>query len=299
MKRFGFAQFRFVVAGVLLIAAGLKAYQLATVPLPPVVQGSVFTPLLELLNDRYFQMAVVIGEILFALVLVAGIYLQYSWLLSILSFSVFTLVSLMKALSGETSCGCFGTVTVNPWITAAFDAVIVGLLVIFRERLDWTFPPLDRKKVLAVLVAWLVLAGPALFFMLSLQQRQAVLGTEYITADGKKVISLAPRMWIDKEFPLVSRFVEPEGSDILLTGTWHVVLISPNCSDCEQMMNRLEERMPENVVLVVVPSRRSEKVPPTPFPKFVLDRQNGWYAVTPVVVKLVDGICVEICRQIP
>lgn len=53
--RFGFAQFRFVVAAILLLAAGLKAHQLATVPLPPVVQGSVFTSLLELLNDRFFR----------------------------------------------------------------------------------------------------------------------------------------------------------------------------------------------------------------------------------------------------
>jgi len=60
MKGLGFARFRFVPAAVLLIAAGLKAYQLSTAPLPPVVQGSVFTPLLELLNDRYFQMAVVV-----------------------------------------------------------------------------------------------------------------------------------------------------------------------------------------------------------------------------------------------
>jgi hypothetical protein len=80
MKHLGFAQFRFVVAGILLLAAGLKAYQLATVPLPPVVQGSVFTPLLELLNDCYFQMVVVVGEILFALVLVAGLCRAWTWL---------------------------------------------------------------------------------------------------------------------------------------------------------------------------------------------------------------------------
>ena len=73
MKRANFAQFRFGVAAILLLAAGLKAYQLATAPLPPVVQASMFTPLLELLNDRYFQMAVVVGEILFALVLIANL----------------------------------------------------------------------------------------------------------------------------------------------------------------------------------------------------------------------------------
>ena len=206
-KRFCFAQFRFVVAGILFLATGLKAYQLATAPLPPVVQGSVFTPLLELLNDRYFLMATVVGEILFALILITGIWLQYTWLLSLLGFSVFTLVSMMKGWGGESSCGCFGTVTVNPWLTATFDAAIVGLLIMFRERFDWTVPALDRKKVLAVLIAWLVLAGLAFLGMFSLKQRHATLGTEFTRHGGRKMILLEPEKWIGKEFPLVSRFI--------------------------------------------------------------------------------------------
>jgi len=301
-KRFGFTQFRFVVAAILLLAAGLKAYQLATAPLPPVVQGSVFTPMLELLNDRYFQMAVVVGEILFALILIAGLWLQYTWLLSLLGFSVFTLVSLMKGLSGETSCGCFGTVTVNPWITMVFDMVIVACLVVFRERLDWSFPPLDRKKVLAVLVAWLVLAGPALLFMLSLKsQPHATLGTQFTAPDGRVMILLEPEKWIGKEFPLISRFVEPEGSEVLLTGTWQVLLVQPDCSECHQKMTELESHTPrpENVAIVVIPSRSGDKILQTSFPTFVLDRKNDWFVTTPVVVKLVDGICVEIGEGIP
>jgi len=292
-----------VVAAILLLAAGLKAYQLATAPLPPVVQGSMFTPLLELLNDRYFQMLVVVGEILFALVLIAGIWLQWTWLLSLLGFSVFTLVSLMKGLSGETSCGCFGMVTVNPWITMVFDLVIVACLAVFRERFDWTrlnlaLSSLDRKKVLAVLVAWLVLAGPAFFFMLSLkQQPHATLGTEFTGPDGRSMILLEPETWIDKEFPLISRFVESEGAEVLLTGTWSVLLVQPDCSDCAQMLEELDAKKPENVAIVVIPSGSGKKVLQTPFSTFVLDMKNGWFVTTPVVVRLVDGVCVEIGKE--
>lgn len=296
--RFGFAQFRFVIAAILLFAAGLKAYQLATAPLPPVVHGSVFTPLLELLNDRYFLMATVVGEILFALVLIAGVWLQWTWLLSLLGFSTFTLVSLVKSVSGEVSCGCFGAVTVNPWITAAFDAIMVGLLVMVRERLGWSFPPLERKKVLAVLVAWIVLGGLALFFMLSLKsQPHAMLGTEFTTPDGRKMISLEPETWIGKEFPLISRFIRPEGSEILQTGTWNVLLVQSDCSDCREIMKDLEEKKPDNVAIVVIPSRSSEKALHTSFPTFELDRQNGWFVETPCVVKLSDGICIEIGKE--
>ena len=300
LRRFGFAQFRFVIAAILLLAAGLKAYQLATAPLPLVVQGSVFTPLLELLNDRYFLMAVVVGEILFALVLIAGIWRQWTRLLSLLGFAAFTFVSMMKGLSGETSCGCFGTVTVNPWIAMGLDLVIVACLAIFRERLDWTqfnlaLSPLDRKKVLAVLVAWLVLAGLALFFMLSLkQQPHATLGTEFTGPDGRAMILLEPEMWIGKDFPLVSRFVEPEGSEILQQGTWHVLLVQPDCTDCAQMMAELEERKLDNVVIVVIPSGSGEKVLQTSFPTFVLDRAHDWFVTTPCVIKLSEGRCIKI-----
>jgi hypothetical protein len=294
MKHFGFTQFPFVVAGLLFLAAGLKEWQLATTPLPPVVQDSFFTPLLELFNNRYLLMAVVVGEILFALVLIAGIWKQWTWLLSLLAFIAFTLVSLMKGLSGESSCGCFGTVTVNPWITTCFDLIIVALLAVFRERLEWTFPPLDWKRVAAVLVIWFVLAGSALFAMLSLnEQPQTILGTEFAGLDGKKMILLEPKDWMGKEFPLFSRFIEPNDSEMLRHGEWTVLLIHTDCPDCRQMMADLEKQKAENVAVVVVPSQPNERIPNTDFPVFVLDDQNEWFAETPCTVKLSEGICTE------
>jgi len=292
-KWFGFAQFRFVVAAILLLAAGLKAHQLATAPLPPVVQGSIFTPLFELLNNRYFLMTVVLGEILFALVLIAGIWRQWMWLLSLLGFTAFMLVSLMKGLSGESSCGCFGTVTVNPWITAGFDFVIVILLTVFCERIDWTFSLPDRKKLVAVLVVWLILAVPALFAMLSLkQQPHATLGTEFTGSDGKKMILLEPETWIGKEFPLISRFVQPNDSKILKQGTWNVLLAQSDCPKCQEMKADLEARNINGIAIVLIPSRVDESRIKSPFPLFMLDSQNDWFVTTPYVVKLVDGVCV-------
>jgi len=298
MKHFGFTHFRFVIAAVLLLAAGLKAWQLATAPLPPVVQGTIFTPLLELLNDRHFQMLVVVGEILFALILIADLWRSWMWLLSLLGFTAFTLISVIKGLSGETSCGCFGTVTVNPWITAAFDAAIVGLLLVFRERIGWTLPVLDKKKVLVVLLIWLALAAPAMYWMLSLkQQPHATLGTEFVRPDAKRMIHLEPEKWIGKEFPLIARFAEPEGSEILRQGTWNVVLVQPNCPDCITKMAELERTKPENVAIVVIPSGSGKKVLQTSFPTFVLDRQNDWFAETPRVIKLSEGICIAVETQ--
>jgi len=292
---FGFAQLRFIIAAILLVAAGLKAHQLASAPLPPVVQGSVFTPILELLSDRTFQMAVVVGEILFALVLIFGLAKSLMWLLTLLAFSAFALISVMKWIAGESSCGCFGVVTVAPWKTAAFDAAIVGLLLVFRERIDWSFPALDKRKVLAVLVVWLALAVPATYWMLSLkQQPHATLGTEFIGADGRIMILLEPETWIGKEFPLISRFAEPEGAEILLRGTWDVLLVQPGCPECVTKIAELEMGQRESVAIVVIPSGGTEKVLQSSFPTFVFDRNNGWFVETPRVVRLAEGICVAV-----
>jgi len=43
-NHFGFTQFRFVVAGILLLAAGLKAYQLATAPLARGARQCFYAP---------------------------------------------------------------------------------------------------------------------------------------------------------------------------------------------------------------------------------------------------------------
>jgi len=187
-----------------------------------------------------------------------------------------------------------------------FDLVIVVCLAAFRERFDWTrlhwaLSPLDRKKVLAVLVAWLVLGGLALFFMLSLkQQPHATLGTEFTGPDGRIMILLEPETWIGKEFPLISRFVEPAGAEVLLQGTWQVLLVQPDCSECRQKMAELESRTqrPENVAIVVIPARSGDKMLQTSFPTFMLDRKNGWFVTTPVVVKLSEGICVAVGERI-
>ncbi|MDR2755025.1 MAG: hypothetical protein LBC20_04905, partial [Planctomycetaceae bacterium] len=185
-NRFGFGQLRFVIVAVLFLAAGLKVHQLATIPLLPPIQGSVFTPLLEFLNQRSLLILVTEVEILFALLLCSGIWRSWTWLGSLLCFSAFSLVSAMKGLSGEGSCGCFGIVTVNPRITTAIDVIFVALLIIFREHSNFSFNfcVKEKRKLIFVLIFWFVLGIPSLFAMLSLKQVHVSLGTEMTVANG-------------------------------------------------------------------------------------------------------------------
>ena len=45
-------------------------------------------------------------------------------------FLVFAAASLMSALEGQASCGCFGQVKINPWWTFAFDVAMAAALLL-------------------------------------------------------------------------------------------------------------------------------------------------------------------------
>ena len=171
------------------------------------------------------------------------------------------------------------------------------LLAVFRESKSGAAlaPRLNNEKILAVLLVWFVLVVPALFAMLSLKQSpHAMLGTEFTGSNGKKMILLEPEKWVGKEFPLLSHFAESEGSEVLQHGTWNVLLIHTDCPKCREMMAELDAQKAENVAIVVVPSQPNERVSGTAFPVFVLDGQNGWFAETPCVVKLSEGMCMTV-----
>jgi len=296
--RFGFVHLRFVVALILLLAAGLKAHQLATAPLPPVVQGSIFTPLLELLNNRYLLMAVVLGEILFALVLIAGIWRSWMWLLSLLGFTIFMFISLIKGLSGESSCHCFGAVSTNPWITTGLDFVIVIFLTLFRERVDWTFALPDCKKLVTVLVVWLAIAVPVLFAMLSLkQQSHATLGTEFTGADGKVTIMLEPEMWVDKRFPLWDH-VDDQARSMLEKGKWNIVIARTQCEDCKRLIEKLGTQTTVPLAILYLDDGTTDIGYSEPQDRAAvkgsLKIEPHWVILTPYLVQCQDGICLSV-----
>jgi len=295
IPRFGFAQFRFVIATILLLAAGLKAYQLATAPLPPTAQGSFFTPLLELLSGRYLLMAVVVGELLFALILIVDLCRAWAWLFSLLGFSVFVLISMVKGIAGESDCQCWGTFAVNPYITMSFDLVVVALLVVFRERITWAFPSVDRKKLVAVLIAWLVLVGPVLFAMLSLkQQPHATLGTEFVSVDGRVTVMLEPTMWGGKRFPLWD-YVDDESRAMLEKGEWNIVIGRKQCEECKQLVEKLETQTAIPIAVLEIDDGTTDVgYSESQVVKGHLKIEPHWVFLTPYLIQCRDGVCVSV-----
>jgi hypothetical protein len=296
--KFNFTLFRFVVAFIFLVAAGLKAYQLATVPLPPVIRGSLFTPLLEFLNNRYFLMVVITGEILFGLILIAGVCRQWMWLFSIFIFSIFTFVSFLKGLSGEGSCNCFGNITVNPWLTTIFDSMMVFLLGIFRERLTFRIIISGREtqKLVAVLIVWIILTIPIFFAMLSFKQQSHVtLGTEFVGVDGTITMMLEPEKWIGKEFPLWD-YVD-EKSTSIKKGNWIIVIGRKQCEECQRIIEKLITKNSTSLALLELEDGSTDTDNQLPLYSFVSVRGTlkidpNWIILTPCLIQCQDGICV-------
>lgn len=107
------------VAGALLLAAAvLKAHQLLTGP----ALGAYWW------DARPWQALAISGEVLLAGWMWSGLVPSITRRLGASIFGIFGAIALVKAMGGEASCGCFGRVAVNPWVTLALD---VGLCVAF------------------------------------------------------------------------------------------------------------------------------------------------------------------------
>jgi hypothetical protein len=138
-----------VVGVVLLAAAALKGYEVATEEL--LEEG--------LLTSRWFLMLVVEWEVLFALWLLGGFYRFYpraTRTVAVLYFLVLFEVSLASVAEGRPSCACFGKALVSPWVTGLFNLVVL-LLVVAAPMPDAAEHPRGKFP-------WLVLGGVASVF---------------------------------------------------------------------------------------------------------------------------------------
>jgi hypothetical protein len=98
--------------------------------------------------------------------LVSGLFRKAAWLAGLVCYLGFIGVTLTKAITGAESCGCFGQIHVNPWITlAAIDVPLFLLLAIFRPKGTKLLPPpwpnLFYLLLIAVPTIGVMVASPA------------------------------------------------------------------------------------------------------------------------------------------
>jgi hypothetical protein len=280
---------RLIVATIILTAAVLKAHQLATTP--SLGDG--------LLHARWFNIFVVEFELFFGVWLILGMLPKLTWFATVGCFSVFTLVSFYEAILGEKSCGCFGNVTVNPWVTTIFDISVVSVLMCLRPITLFSFQEnfwgvLTGKRFLAIVLFWIVLSFPIIWFCSSF--KVTTVGSVGELIDGSNNVILEPAQWIGLKFPLLS-FLDNDAVVTQLTaGKKNVVLFRFDCGECIKLIKRISNK--DKYVFITIPSKKGNVEMFSSLEYLVLPDKYEWWVETPVVFILENGIVKKVSKDI-
>jgi Methylamine utilisation protein MauE len=205
----------------LLTAAALKGHQLLTVP---VVRSNLWSWRPFLIFQAEFELAL-------GMWLLSGVLKRLAWIVATACFGLFCCVTFFKGITGAESCGCFGNVHVDPWITLlAIDLPATMALTIFRPK---RIPVSCRVK-------------PRDLIRLSLaESRTKNLAMSVILIWTLSTIYLVNENPADGNLGVVGEvtprldYVRAEQS--LETGYCLVGYVSRTCQDCVRVINELNE----------------------------------------------------------
>lgn len=179
-------------------------------------------------DDRALAVSIAGLEIVFSLWLLVGLFPRPTRWLTVVCFGSFLCFAVASAMAGETSCGCFGSLAVNPWYTAAFDLIAVIALVVggsetlsvpTRHSIGFRFTAFTS---LVFVVGGAVLWAAHHFAPVSLDEEGEI-------AEGANVLALDPVKWTGRQLPLM-RHIDIGGQ--LRQGRWIVVLYRRGCPAC-------------------------------------------------------------------
>ncbi len=276
---------RLGIALVLLVAAFMKAHQLATTP--SLGEG--------LLHARWFNIAVIVFELFFGVWLIYGFHRKITWVASVLLFSLFASVSAFRFFSGEKSCGCFGTVEIPPLGTATFDAAVVALLFLFRPVSERNEQP-SVSNLASFAFSWLVLSVPVVGVLL-FSNFARVDASGAVVGHGRIVV-LEPEQWIGKPCPILRHFVTSQN---ISQGKYRILLFRDQCEKCHAVLSDWRNLPPsegwETVLINVSASAPPETLEiPNDWSTGELSRRYTWAVATPVILH-VDGGVVQFVKK--
>ena len=129
-----------------------------------------------------------------------------------------------KIIIGESDCGCFGQVTVSPWLTFFIDLTLACSI---SCRLRETTRDRQLRIGLAVAAASFVAVAVILPTMAVSDGNPAGL----VVGPTAAVIT-APERWVGARLPLLPHI---DLGAKLASGAWTVVVVRPGCGECEEV----------------------------------------------------------------
>ncbi len=173
-------------------------------------------------QSREFYIIQVVLELGLAIWLICGIFRKFAWLIATIGFAGFSCITLYKALGGFESCGCFGTVKVNPWITLlAVDLPILILLLIFRPRAEKFFDWPRLEHLIACAVPTFMLLGFVGYVTTHYEPASSTQEYEVVDAQG----------WIGKPLPMLE-YIDLNSDADLNSGICVILFYHFDCPNC-------------------------------------------------------------------
>jgi hypothetical protein len=198
-----------------------------------------------------YSVSIAIGELVLSFLLFTLLFRKESLLVAVVLFSIFTVLSVWKSLTGVAECGCFGRVTFSPFQSLMINIgclLVLGLLskrsslgsetrgvispnpqIFGRSNiLRWLYYSLCAGICLAplLLLAFIPRATIA-YNLIDFRNQSSPVG----------VVILDFGAWTGKSFGLTELIADCPNT--LENGTWTVVFYSNRCSSCDQALNAL------------------------------------------------------------
>jgi len=213
----------YIAGAVLLVATILKSHQLLT---EPILSEGFWE------SWEFFLIQIPL-ELGLAIWLLSGLFRKAAWIIATIAFAGFIAVTLQKALIGAESCGCFGTVHVNPWITLfAIDLPILLLLLVFRPVGCKLMPPPWPRPA-----HFFAVAIPT-FILLPAMEIALIVNKPPMQTETYEVVDTAK--WIaPKPTPLTTEINEPDLSVVPAEPTKE-----PNTESAAADVNNVEQTDP-------------------------------------------------------
>lgn len=228
--------------------------------------------------------------------------------LGIAMLATFVPVLIGDLLLGASSCGCFGAIEVNPWVTLVTDLTFLfGLLILGHgePRLRLT-PILPTTRVVAAGL-WTVLSVAVAFGLPAPapsatgdgESERASTGTEGVSelpSDGYYLPQYDD--WIGRSFRQleIASWIRnlPENIDV---ASHYIIFYRKDCEHCHELMEVFFSgslRVPTTAIAVPerdgFPTENLQPFACSECQMAELPAGIDWFLQTPVLVRLVDGV---------
>jgi len=277
----------------LLVAAIMKGWQLLV---EPVANKDIW-------SNRLFLIFTVEFELALGIWLISGLFKKAAWLVAVVCFSLFSVITLYKGLSGADSCGCFGAVTVNPWITLFVVDLpaVVGLL--FSGAKEFCLVEVFRPwKLLCPLPKIKYAAGVFILGLAVVGVSGPLLLLNEPAKETAEYVVLEPENWVGKELPILEHI---DIGDQLKNGKWLILFYHYDCPDCGKAMEELGQMAKDlegnedilQIAFVEVPPYGATMIDKnTNCVLGQLENSKEWFVTTPAVV-LINNSSVLNCWE--